>query len=175
MCRVYTAERQSQAQHTQVSGETKPRKVIQVDGSVHYRRGGNAPDDEPPTVVERHISVSKRTTVRLGTDRATVAIIHGHRLSHIHTQCMTQCMHMRAEQCGVGPATTRARRISDGGGGAGRLPAGGCDVRGARRAGTAHGSPAAAERGGGGWGGGGRPGGGIARVDFALLQPSNPR
>ena len=39
-----------------VSGETKPRKVVKVDGSVAYTRPG-APEDEPPTVVERHLSV----------------------------------------------------------------------------------------------------------------------
>jgi hypothetical protein len=38
-----------------VSGESKPRKIVTVDGSVSYARP-NAPDDEPRTVVERHLS-----------------------------------------------------------------------------------------------------------------------
>ena len=38
-----------------VSGESKPRKIIRVDGSVEYSRP-NAPDDEARTVLERHLS-----------------------------------------------------------------------------------------------------------------------
>jgi hypothetical protein len=37
-----------------VSGETKPRKMVKVDGSVAYTRPG-APEDEPSTVLERHL------------------------------------------------------------------------------------------------------------------------
>ena len=38
-----------------VSGETKPRKIVHVDGSVAYLRP-EAAEDEPPTVLERHLS-----------------------------------------------------------------------------------------------------------------------
>ena len=58
-----------------VSGESKPRKIVTVDGSVSYARP-NAPDDEPRTVVERHLSsTAPWEAVRLEANAAARMIV----------------------------------------------------------------------------------------------------